>query len=64
MGTRPHLSFCACNTACLAPEILVSMGPSPYLWIFHAKQRLLGQNYKSVWDLDLTCRFVLAVQRD
>ena len=40
------------------------MGPSPHLWFFHAKQRLLEQYYKSVWDPDLTCRFVHAVQRD
>ena len=29
MGPRHHLSFCACNTAWLAPELHVSMGPSP-----------------------------------
>ena len=34
------MSFCACNTAWLAPELLVSMGPNPYLWFLHAKQRL------------------------
>ena len=28
--TRPHLSFCACKTARLAPEWLVSMGPSRF----------------------------------
>ena len=50
MVSRHHLLFWACNTAWLAPELLVSMGASPYLWIFHAKQRLLEQNYKSVWD--------------
>ena len=27
IGPRHHLSFCACNTAWLAPESLVSMGP-------------------------------------
>ena len=37
MGTRPHLSFCACKTTCLASEILDSMGPSPHLWFLHAK---------------------------
>ena len=40
------------------------MGPSPYLWFLHAKQRLLEQNYKSLWVPDLTCRFVRAKQRD
>ena len=27
MGPRLHLSFCACKSAWLAPELLVSMGP-------------------------------------
>ena len=31
MGTTPHLSFCACKTARLAPELLVSIGPCPHL---------------------------------
>ena len=64
VGPRPHLSLCACKTACLASELLVSMGSSPHLWIFDAKQRLLDQNYKSLWLPDLTCRFVHAKQRD
>ena len=42
MGPRPHPS-CACTTACLAPDILVSTGPRPHLWILIAKQRLLVQ---------------------
>ena len=45
MGPGHDLSFCACTTAWLAPELFVSMGPSPYLWFFHAKQRLLEQKY-------------------
>ena len=56
MCPRHHLSFCACTTAWLAPEIYVSMGRSPYLWFLHAKQRLLEQNYKSLWVPGLTCR--------
>ena len=36
MGPRYPLSFCACTTAWLAPELLVSMGPSPHLWFLHA----------------------------
>ena len=47
MGSRNDLSFRACTTACLASEILVSMGPSPHLWFFHSKQPLLDQTYKS-----------------
>ena len=49
IGPRLHLSCCACKTTWLAPELLVSMGPSAHLWIWHAKQRLLDQNYKSLW---------------
>ena len=48
MGPRHNLLFCACKTACLAPELLVSIGPFPHLWFLHAKQGLLGQTYKSV----------------
>ena len=33
MGPRPHLSFCACKTACLASELLVSMGPNCGFWM-------------------------------
>ena len=32
--------------------------------IFQAKQRLLDQNYKSLWFPDFTCRFVHAKQRE
>ena len=63
VGPRPHLSFCAYKTAWLAPEILVSLGTSRHLWFLHAKQRLLDQNYKSLWVLDLTWRFVHAQER-
>ena len=40
MGPRTHLSFCACKAACLASQLLVSMGPSLHLWFLDAKQRL------------------------
>ena len=40
MGPRHDLSFGACTTACLASELLVSMGPSPHQWFLHAKQRV------------------------
>ena len=33
------------------------MGPSPYLWFLHSKQRLLEQNYKALWVSDPTCGF-------
>ena len=58
MGLRPHLPFCACKTTRLAPELLVSMRPSPHLWVLDANQRLLDQNNKSLWVPDITCRFV------
>ena len=56
IGPRYHQSFCACNTAWLAPEFLVSMGSSPHRWFLLLKQLLLDQNYKSLWVPDLTCR--------
>ena len=48
VGPRHDLSFCACTTACLALEVLISTGPSPHLRFFHAKQRLLDTNNKSL----------------
>ena len=64
MGPRHDLSFCACTTACLPSESLVSIGSRPHLWFMHAKQRLLEQNYKSLWVPVLTCCFVQEKQRD
>ena len=55
MGSRPHLWFCAFKTATLASELLVSMDPSPHLWFLPGKQRLLDQNYKSLWVPDFAC---------
>ena len=40
------------------------MGPRPHLWILIAKQRLLVQNYKSLWVQDLACRFVHVKHRE
>ena len=54
MCPRLHLRFFVFKTAPLAPELQVSMGPSPHLWFLHAKQRLLDQNYKSIWVPDIT----------
>ena len=39
-------------------------GSQPLSAVLRAKERLLEQNYKSVWDPDHTCRFVHARQRD
>ena len=59
MGPRHHLSFCAGNTAWLAPEFLVSMGPNPHLWFLHAKQPIFDQNFKSLWLPALICWFCM-----
>ena len=64
MGPRYDLSFSACTRVCLASELLVSKGQNPHLRISIAKQRLLVQNYQSLWAPDLTCRFVHANHRD
>ena len=53
MGPRHDLSFCACKTAWLASELLVSMSPSSHVCFWDAKQRLLDQNDKSIWVLAL-----------
>ena len=58
LSPRHDLSFCACKTAWLAPESLVSMCPSPHLWFLHAKQRILDQNFKSLLIPDQICDFV------
>ena len=42
MGTRHNLSFCACKTAWLAPELLVSLGTSPHMWFCAFKPATLG----------------------
>ena len=40
MGPRTHLSLCACKRACLASQLLVSMGARLHLWFLDAKRRL------------------------
>ena len=40
------------------------MGSLPHLWILIAKQRVLVQNYMSLWVPDLSYRLVHAKQRD
>ena len=64
MGPRHDLSFCAYKTSWLASGNLVSTGPSPHLLFLDAKQRLLDQKNKSLWVPDITCRYMLAKQRD
>ena len=59
MCPRHHLSLCAWNTAWSAPELFASMGPNPYLWFLDAKQRILVQNFKSLWVPALICGFCI-----
>ena len=63
-GFQPSPVVLCMQTATLALELLISIVPCPHLRFLHANQRLLEQNYKSVWDPDHTCRFVHARQRD
>ena len=58
MGSSPHLWFCACKTETVGLELKVSVGPNLHLWFLYVKQRLLDQNNKSLWVLDMTCRLV------
>ena len=46
MGSRPHLSLCACKTTRLAPELQVSMGPRPHLWFFAFETAPLAQEFQ------------------
>ena len=64
MGPRPHLWFFAFKRTRLASELLVFMGPSPHLSFLHEKQRLLDENYKSLWVPDLIYGFLPAKERD
>ena len=63
-GSQPSSVVFACKTATLGPELQVSVGPRPHLGIFHAKQRLLDQNNKSIWVPDMTCLFMHAKHRE
>ena len=58
-GSQPSSVVFACKTATFGSELQVSMGPSLHLWILHAKQRLLDQNYKSLWVPALICGFCM-----
>ena len=41
MGSRPHLSFCARKTVCLAKEQRDYMGCNPHLWFCECKTATL-----------------------
>ena len=64
VGPRPNLLFRAQITACLAQEKKVYTCSSPHLWFCAYKTTTLDQNYKSVWDPDLTNRFGKAKPSD
>ena len=42
MSPRPHLSFCACKTATLGPELQVFLSPRFHLWFFAFKTATLA----------------------
>ena len=63
MVPRPHLWICACKTACLPPELLVSMRPRPHLWICANNTACLTPKLQVFMGPDLTCGFVNAKQR-
>ena len=63
-GSQPLSVVFRCQTASFDPEFQVSMGSSPHLRFLHAKQRVLAQNYKSLWVPDLTCPLVQSKRRD
>ena len=63
-GSQTSPVIFACKTACLASELLVSMGPCHHRWFLDAQQRLLDQNNKSLWVPDMKCPFVHEKQGD
>ena len=39
-GSQASFVVFECKTSLLGPELKVSMGPTPHLWVLHSKQRL------------------------
>ena len=58
-GSQPSSVVFASKTATLATELQFSIGPSLHLWFLQSKQRLLDQNYKSLWIPALICGFCI-----
>ena len=52
-----------CKTATFGPELQVSMGPRPHLWIYANKTVCLAPNNNSLWVPDHICGFVHSQQR-
>ena len=69
MGSRPHLWICACKTACLPPELIVSMGPietcnsGPKVALLNAQNHRLGLGPIETSDCDAR-NAVLHAQND
>ena len=49
MGSSPHLWFCACKSATLAHELLVSIGPRPHRWCLHVIELLMDKHTSLYW---------------
>ena len=58
-GSQPLSVVFACKTATFGAELQVSMCPSSHLWFLHVKQRILDQNFKSLWVPALICGFCM-----
>ena len=61
-GFQPSPVVLCMQTATLALDLLVSIGPSPHLRFLHANQRHFDHNCMSLWLPDVTCDFVYAKQ--
>ena len=62
MGPRPHLSFCNQNSDFwIRIASLYGSQPSSVV-LFQSKQRLLDQNYKSLWVPDHICYFCMKAE--
>ena len=57
--SQPSSVVFECKTAAFEAELQVSMCPSSHLWFFHVKQRILDQNFKSLWVPALICGFCI-----
>ena len=56
-GSQPSSVVFACKTASFGTELLVSMGPRPYLWFCACKTVTLGPDIQVCMVPDLICCF-------
>ena len=61
MSPRHHLSFCACKTAWLSPELVVSLGYSPHLCFFFMQNSDFWTRITSLYGSE-TSPVVLCIQ--